>query len=409
VFFVSTFIILMTLVSTMTRAMFYHHILYYSQGLLYLFIGLGLLIRMMNAHRRTQTKKTMILLALLALWMLLTAINGEMTLAIFSVPLVGAYVLEWIFQKTEPNTKLAEDRFTWITIALLCLSIALGLVIRALLCKGFHTEYSDGITSFADQAQWHEHIGNLLRFWMSITSGQMIQPKILSKSGIINVIQISVGIALVVVPMIALLRFRTLKEQWERFVVLIHWVTTGVILFLFVFARYGEADWRLLPILMTSILCTIVYLRHALMNATLPWKRIAGLTTLLLVANALWSGYFVAQIPSDYKASNAYGLITFLEKNDLTDGYATYWNAIGPTVYSGEQIRIRQIGLYENRIVPQHYQSNREWYGKPLEKCFLLITQQEADEFASAIPGDFTDVLNYGNDCIYIYDHNIIL
>lgn len=145
------------------------------------------------------------------------------------------------------------------------------------------------------------------------------------------------------------------------------------------------------------------------MNATLHWKRIAGLTTLLMVANALWGGYFVAQIPSDYKASNAYGLISFLEKNDLTDGYATYWNAIAPTVYAGEQIRIRQISLYENRIVPQHYQSNREWYGKPLQKCFLLITQQEADEFASAIPGGFTDVLNYGNDCIYIYDHNIIL
>ena len=97
-----------------------------------------------------------------------------------------------------------------------------------------------------------------------------------------------------------------------------------------------------------------------------------------------------------------------MDERGLTDGYATYWNAVGPTVYAEERIRIRQIGVYEDRIVPQRYQSNRKWYTKQMDRCFLIVTSKEMNELASAIPKDFVDLLFYGDDHIYVYDYNIL-
>ena len=408
VFLSSAFMVILTLASAMNRAMFYGHILYYSQGLLYVFVGLGLLQRLQHAYAKAKRRAAIFLLTLLALWMVLTAVNGEMTLAIFTVPLLGAYALERMLDRKPLSDQTSDHRSIAVVWLLLFLCVMLGLLIRSFLTHGMKTAYANGITSFADQNQWQQHIGMLLMFWMQLVAQQLVEPNILSVAGIVNVIELAAGLTLVAVPIVALLRYRDLTKRWERQLLLLHWVTVAVILFLYVFARYGEADWRLLPILLTSALTTLMYLWHTMQNATLPWKRISGLIAVLLTVYSLSTGYFIVRLPSDYSTANAYGLISFLEDSNLDYGYATYWNAIGPTVYAGEKVCIRQISIEGNQIVPQRYQSNLNWYNQPLKKCFLLLTAQEVDDFSYAIPPDYTEVLSYGADSVYVYDHNII-
>lgn len=404
----TAFVLLMTLIAPITRMLLYHHILYYSQGLAYLMVGLGLLTRMTRRYERGQPAKAALCLALLAPWMLLTAVNGEMTLAIFSIPLMGAYLLERMLSRPEgrPNVRQTEKPLT--VFLTLGAGVAAGFAVRLWLIRGIDTEYADGITSLAAFSDWQEHLANLPQFWMSLVTGQSEQVKILSATGIITVLQLMAGLVLAAVPVIALVRYRTLTERWERLLVLAHWVTAGVILFLYVFARYGEAPWRLLPVFLTSLLVTFAWLKRWLTGARLPQKRIAALLALLLATNAAWSGLFIIKLPSSIFLANAYGLVEFLESNGLTDGYATYWNASGPTVYACERVRIRPILFEKGGVVPQRYQSNRNWYTLSLDTCFLLVTAQEGEAYADCIPQDYDQLLAYGDDCVYVYHRNII-
>ena len=102
------------------------------------------------------------------------------------------------------------------------------------------------------------------------------------------------------------------------------------------------------------------------------------------------------------------GLIEFLNDHELKDGYATYWNAIAPTVYSGERIKVRQVNITGKSITPQAYQSNKNWYSLDLKKSFLLITASELKEYDPIIPQDYKSLLLYGDDHIYVYDYDII-
>jgi hypothetical protein len=158
---------------------------------------------------------------------------------------------------------------------------------------------------------------------------------------------------------------------------------------------------------MTSVLATGAYLRRVVLSGRLPWKRIAGLTAVLLALNALWSGVYIIKLPAEYNASNGYQLIQFLEKNHLAYGYATYYNANGPTVYAGEKVCIRPIRLESGQVTPMNYLSNNNWYNKPLDSCFLLLTYSELEHYGDVVPKDYISVLNYGDDKLFIYDHNI--
>lgn len=410
VFTASAFLILLTLISPATRMLMYGHILYYSQGLMYLFVGLGLLLRMIKANDQKKYAKANFMLVCLSLWMLCTAINGEMTLAIFTVPLIGAYTIEQIFCHSLEIEDRRPDRYSWRVIAMLIVSSLAGLAARYIICRGLRASYAESVTSMAASIQWKEHVENLLDFWMQLITGQTTQnAKILSGAGMITIFQLMAGFILAIVPFMALLRYQMLKERWERLLVLAHWVTTGVILFLFVFTHYGEAAWRLLPVFLTSVVVTFMYVRHMLLGQSLLIKRLAILVSAVMAVNAAWSGLFIIQLPSDYYTANAYGFIAFLEQNGLTDGYATYWNASGTTVHADDRVHIRPIIMDSTSITPQHFQSNANWYTQPLSSCFLLVTAQDAKESEPNIPPDYLALLYYGEDRIFVYDHNILM
>ena len=407
-FFFTSFLILMTLISPTMQTFFYLHVLYYSQGLAYLFVGLGILIRTQNALSQEKNKKALTLFMVLSAFMMLTAINGEMTLAIFTVPLLGAYALEHFFSNEVQTLRSKQERQFWMQIIVLFAFVLIGLVIRTLLCAGQTQNYSDRLTSFSIPDDWSQHLNNLLWFWMAQLTQTLGEMKILSKTGILTALQILGGITFAIVPLLALIQYRSFREKWERLAILSHWVMTGIIMFIYTFGVYGGTGWRLIPIIFTSILVTVVYLCHVLATASFPWKRIAGLVAVVLAFNALWSGVNILKLPSDYRTANLYGLAEFLEKNNLSFGYSSYNYANSTTVYSNEKIKVRSVSLDTQEITPTYYLVNRKWYQEAHDSCFLLMTHAEYKLYSEVVPAGYTDLLFYGDDRIFVYDHNII-
>ena len=406
---ISAIIILSTLVSDVSRIIFYQHILYYSQGLLYLFIGMGLILRILRlAQACNASARINLLFIILFVWIIFTSINGEMTLAIFTVPLVGAIVLERLLNVAPLSLHTMDDKVNIKVVAFITCGTIIGLFLRLFLMGNATTAYADSITSFSPWHGWQVHIGNFFTFWIVLSTTHVADQQFASVAGVVNLVQLFASLAILIVPWVSLFQYRSYKERWERLVVLAHWVLTAVLMCLFVFSRYGEANWRLIPLYTSSIITMFVVFRHSWRSSRLVARRFTALIASTVIVSGLWSAYFTWSLPNDITTVNMHGLIEFLDDHELTDGYDTFWNAIAPTVYSGERIKVRQVIIKGSTIAPQPYQSNKTWYTKHLGKSFLLVTAGELKEFDPFIPQDYQSMLLYGDDHIYVYDYDVI-
>ena len=107
---IGALVVLSTLVSDVSRIIFFQHILYYSQGLLYFFVGMGLTLRIIKLPMSNNASVRANLLSfILLVWVVVTAINGEMTLAIFTVPLIGSIALERLLNAAPLSLNTMED------------------------------------------------------------------------------------------------------------------------------------------------------------------------------------------------------------------------------------------------------------------------------------------------------------
>lgn len=85
------------------------------------------------------------------------------------------------------------------------------------------------------------------------------------------------------------------------------------------------------------------------------------------------------------RISEKQALGEFLLENDLTYGYATYWNAFPTTFFSNGAIKNRQIGVAEDAVTPQLWGASYAWFDYTEDhgnKTFFLLTESEMQTFA---------------------------
>ena len=99
----TTFISLL-LGSDKLREIFFGHIIYYSLGLFFLFVGMTLVLKILDL--KTDRTKFIVLNCVLLIWSLLTGLNQLQTLTLFTIPLLGAIVAEQFFDFEKKNKKL---------------------------------------------------------------------------------------------------------------------------------------------------------------------------------------------------------------------------------------------------------------------------------------------------------------
>ncbi|MCX7338848.1 MAG: hypothetical protein NTX76_06195 [Alphaproteobacteria bacterium] len=94
--------------------------------------------------------------------------------------------------------------------------------------------------------------------------------------------------------------------------------------------------------------------------------------------------YMFAQITKNYDAvidrSKQNVLSDFLSKNDLKYGYGAYENANAVTALSNNDVKLRSILFYSNRIIPFRWLSSERWYRQDawVGKTFLALTAEKA-------------------------------
>ena len=423
----------LTLSTAKMREIFWGHTIYYTLGILFLVIGtymyfrfLSLDVQARNLRKNGKSSgpkdiRKIIVFICLSIFMLLTGLDGITGISLFTIPLVCGIFAEQIVNNRQKLWGSKTGKVLTRVLILLCMS-ALGVIINNKLVGDLKAGYQDANSSFSDMDTWIDHIHTLPLAWMKLLGVENMPNTMFTKDGgVPNIIFIMSSIVIAVMPVIATCCYKKYandrRGRMMRIWVWIHWAVTAVNLMGYVFGVLSAADWRIIPMIGTAMILTILFVCWAV-STQADQARISFLLLVPVIAAGFMSCQTVSKMPKDnYKKNTQYILADFLKEEGVTKGYSTFWNANSITVISGETVKVRDVEVDENGVRSRHYQSSKRWYvDDPLQsEYFLLVSSYEYDlleksEFFKTVQPVRTaeTVANGINYTLLVYDHNIV-
>ncbi len=423
----------MTTSSEKLREIFWQHTIYYSLGILFIVIGLFLYFRMMNLSEKLKTLKPdstkgkitflrcLLLFLILAVFIMFTATDGISALSIFAVPLVGAILAEHF---ADTSNKLISKK-SLLTVAMSGIfgyMIILGGKVNKRWAGDLVAGYQDANSIYSPMSEWTDHTHSFPLAWMKLNGVKdMGYAKLNDKDGIQNLIYIAASLLLLVLPIVATFFYPKFKKAKDarmlRLFVWMHWASSGIVLLGYIVGVISAADWRITPIVGTSLILSILFVHWAVTNTTSASRVVAVLSIPIIMVSIL-NIKNIKEMPRDgYKENNLFGLAEFLEDSDLSYGYATFWNANAITIISDSKVKVRDVNVDQNGVSKRVYQASDNWYKdqEDQDDYFLLLSPPELQvlsDIQSPLFNEAMDIKNvYVNNTEYtvlIFDHNII-
>lgn len=365
------------------REIFWGHVIYYSLGLLFLFFGLALCLRLINA---TDKKHVIVTAVMLGVCLLLGAVNQFEILTLFSLPLLAALICERFFDFSRSLSANGKIKSIWMITGCGLLT-AVGYLLGGWLCKGMYASYAAAYSAFSDPAKWHENLSAFFTHWTSLFGVSIVDgDAIASTDGIVQLLYLIASVVLLVAPVVATLLYTKIKDRGFRIVLFAHWIVTALVMMGFVFGRLSAANWRLSPVLATSAVVTVALCRWCVRY--LPSRRrLAAIALLPLSFVCALNSLVIMQMPPDiHQQDGLYAVADELKERGLTYGYASFWNANALTVISDSAVECRNAELVDNDTAydKKPYQSQYSWYEdqEGVDTYFVLLT---ADEYHRAL------------------------
>lgn len=405
--------------STKLREIFWGHTIYYSLGVLFLFVGLGLLFHRMNQSEQLEnsenlkklknsensenpensgnpeksgkSRKSLIFMildsVLIFVWFILTCMDQTIAVTIFAVPVILAVFCERFLDQ---NIKLRSFRNldTLLLVILMSAGMCIGYLLTNHLAGEITAGYQEAYSAYSGMDSW---MNNLLKFptaWVSLLGATAVEgDPLLSVESVQSLLVIVMGIILLILPIAGLCCYSRIEDQKLRILILAYWFMTGLILLGYVVGKLSVANWRLSPIVAMSALVSVAFVRWACTQISL--KRLVILLSIPIYVVAILNANVIAGMPMDNTSENRlYLLAEKLEALELSYGYATFWNANGLTVVSDSRIQCRDVEIDENGLYERYYQTNLNWYkDQPgQENYFILLSDLEASQIMNGNP-----------------------
>ena len=376
-------LIMFTMASKKLREIFWGHIIYYSLGLAFLFIGVGLTFIILNNYCKNK-KLTYITEALLFVWTLLCATDGIQALTIYILPLCAGCAGYALFDTDEKLLSKRNMSLMTVTVILI-IAMAAGLVVLNIISGDITQGYASGYSKFSSSNTWWDNMGNLISSHYTLLGVDVSDDMaIMSLDGVFNILRIIFATFVIVVPFFALKYYPKLKRSTQIFTI-IYFSITFLVMIGWVFGKLSGANWRLVPIETAAFILTVLLVYE--LCDTGRYIRFGFICIAPVFIYSVISLYAIMGISTDYRSENAvFEEIQLLEENNCTYGYATFWNANLATVLSDDSVKVRGVNVENGKITPYYYQSQSDWYTgvtEPGEKYFILLTPSEYANFRS--------------------------
>lgn len=419
--FTSASVMLMLSSSDKMREIMWGHVIYYSLGLLILFVGLGLLFRLCRHLELGNKRKAVVYASLFFAFMALAATNGTQCIAIYTLPILAAVCAEIVFNSGEKLVS-KHNRYHILSVCILAFSTIVGMGLLSLVKGDIIAGYAEAYSLLDSVSKWTD---NLLKFpesyftlWgISIADGADMA----AKDTIFNLVKLAASLVCLVLPAMLFVCYKKIEDRNTKIIAWTHFAVSAVIMVGFVCGRLSAGNWRLIPMVGTSIIASIAAIRVMLSmkECALSWRRVGALLALIPLLCSLVNYKMIDDMPKDYGRDNdLHQLAEFLEENDLEYGYTEFWKAQAITLISDSRVKVRGITVSrQDGIDPYLYQSNKNWYEdqEGVDKYFIILSASEYSqlmngaEWKTRYEQHFVERLECVGYHIFVFDSNIFI
>ncbi len=376
---VMVFTVLMMLSgSEKIREIFWGHTIYYSLGVMFIFVGLALVFWYMDLSEKRNRSRRTLAAVLIGLWFVLTCTNQLIAIVIFALPVIAAVFCERYFD-TGSELLGQKNRRTVRLLILMCVCMVGGYLLTNVLANGIVARYETAFSTYSSMNEW---LTNLMKFpeqWISLlgVSVAAYEP-FMSANSIVALLTLISAVVILVLPLVGLCNYNKIRDAKLRILILTYWFMTLLIMLGYTCGMLSNAGWRLSPIAAMAVVVSVAVLRWAVSQISM--QRIVSVLMVPVFMVCMFNGAMIAKMPkNEYKNSVLYQLADVLMENDLNYGYATFWRANSITVISDSKVKCRNVTIDEHVIEPYLYQTSNSWYkAQPdQEKYFLLMSDVE--------------------------------
>ena len=379
-----TFLFALAAASPKMREIYFGHVIYYSLGTVFLFLGCALAPDFADGNDEFHRTRTIrgVLFALVLAW---AASCGKPLLLYVVAPVLGG----WTFVRLADPKPLSPLR-DGLRILPGAVGAATGLLVFLAVSRIVHVspDYSVHYEEFSPLASWFRNIQILPQEWISLLDPlPNANISIASPAGIPHALRIATAILLEVAPVAALFRLRSLSSR-ERLFVVAHWILASEILFYWAFGNISNANWRLSPLVLSSAAVTACLVRNLVVCGAIPTRRLGVCTALFLVGFSFLAFVQVRMLPREPKTwSGRKTLLSVLEALGIRDGYCSdYWYSNVITAVSGNRFRLREVQRdgSHGEWTPRLFNSDSRWYEPDPERTRTVFVCHPNE--ASAVP-----------------------
>lgn len=346
---------------------------------------------------------------------------GELrNLLIWGVPALLAYLL-YIFIKAGWNYELIKDlKKEQCFIQVLCCSMMLCFIVSVFLARKYGTFGTTEGLSILMAKDYGKSIYAIIVGLFDLF-GNSYMASLFSLGGFCKLANFIVTIFInFFIPIFAIKKYKFLKSEFSRFLVLLLLISSSLYLFIvFITGVCISTDRYLIPIYNNHILLTSVIVSQILHNYFKKRTPIAVACILfyVMITNFAFLGAqknsFTEQ-SYGYFAEGVEGVTEFLENHELFYGYATFNNAEEYTILSNNRVKIRSVSFIDENIYSYNWLTASRFYDPDfyIGKSFLMLTNEQMEKyFPNGLSklnfGNPIEILKYKKFTIFVYDYNI--
>lgn len=400
------FVLLILCSSEKLREIFWCHIIYYSLGAFFLLLGLGLVLNLLK-----QEKFSIKLYVILFIWTTLCSINGSQSFTLYTIPVVGALIAERFFDTGTPFFSRKNARHGLIVINLVS-SIAIGLILAKFINHGITSGYQEGYSEFDQSGDW---VNNILKIIPAILELCGVNPGnelvLFSPKGLLVLLRIICVAIVMITPFVMFPLYRKFKEKSYKITLLAHLILSVLLLLGWIFGKLNAANWRLSPLIVTSSILTIMFIRWIYKE-----KAIARISAILIIPVSIMlllctlDVYHTSTIKQTESNKRLVAVGKYLEQEGLEYGYATFWNSNSIPLLTDSKVKLVCIGQSGGDLYPRMYQTNINWFkDNSYSEYFLLLSTSEFYSYSISSSYEEPMEIKFFEDyAILIYDYNIM-
>lgn len=373
------------------REIMLEHIFYYNLGMLFFCFGFGLALRVLRENGLADGLQNgrpidWVRVGLLAVFSLLSATDGLQTFISFTLPLLCAVFMERFL---DANVKW-NSRCNIGTLALLvlvALSSVIGYLLIPTLSHGMIADYANTYAYYSSMSSWTDNFLGFFHSWFTLLGvNAKTGTPLLGNLSIVNVVRIFGGLVLLIAPFVLLFRYNKVRERSIRIVLIAHFAVSALILYVVTFGRLGGINWRLTPMLVTSVIATLITAIELIRQQRVAARIGVLLLALLLMLSGV-SAFYIARMPADFGRRNASHVAAeTLEARGLKHGYADFWLAEIITMLSDDEVQAVSVQIDDGVPTEFTYQTFYNCYdNKDTDRYFLLLNEMHATELADWI------------------------